>query len=227
MNASRYDAGENGLDRLATAVGGDCILAPLVEKVKALLAVNHWQSNLAAVMAVAQTAEVFDDYDVLDEMVNVVSSQTRHEKARVRHSSIHAIYQMFTDHPEHMQERWCKELLPLVAQASLDKVPRVRQRALWTLESLLTVDTDPADVKPHFTALIQALDQNLVKDAPINQLTYSISCIGALAKVMEADFTPHYQQTMNAINNCAAQYIANAKNSSLQAGLEAGKNSNI
>jgi hypothetical protein len=211
-----YEAGENGLDRLGRAVGEDVLLQPMVQKLTVMLGQPQWQCKMAAVMCVSQTIDVMTDYEHLDEFLKMCCGLLGHEHPRVRHAATHSIYQFYTDHSEHMQERWTNELLPALCKVCNDPVPRVRQRALWTLETLFDLDPEPEYVKDHFQLLTETLAQCLSpldgSAPPLTQMIYAVGCFGSLAKVLSTEFAPFYRQVMDLLNIVDAKRQEMAQN---------------
>ncbi|KAE8677193.1 Calcium ion binding [Hibiscus syriacus] len=129
---SNYAVGQECLDRLAMALGGNTIVPVASELLPASLAATEWQKHHAALIALAQIAEGCSKVMVknLEQVVSMVLNSFNDSHPRVRWAAINAIGQLSTDLGPDLQNQYHQRVLPALAAAMDDfQNPRVQAHA--------------------------------------------------------------------------------------------------
>ncbi|KAL6500045.1 hypothetical protein OROGR_027955 [Orobanche gracilis] len=127
---SNYSVGQECLDRLAIALGGNTIVPVASEQLPVYLSAPEWQKHHAALIALAQIAEGCSKVMIknLDQVVNMVLNSFQHPHPRVRWAAINAIGQISTDLGPDLQVQYHQRVLPALASA-MDDFPNPRVQA--------------------------------------------------------------------------------------------------
>ncbi|CAL5433751.1 unnamed protein product [Camellia sinensis] len=129
---SNYSVGQECLDRLSIALGGNTIVPVASEQLPAYLAAPEWQKHHAALIALAQIAEGCSKVMIktLEQVVNMVLNSFQDPHPRVRWAAINAIGQLSTDLGPDLQVQYHQRVLPALAAAMDDfQNPRVQFEA--------------------------------------------------------------------------------------------------
>ncbi|KAI7729184.1 hypothetical protein M8C21_025858, partial [Ambrosia artemisiifolia] len=130
--SSNYSFGQECLDRLAIALGGNTIVPVASELLPAYLAAPEWQKHNAALVALAQIAEGCSKVMIknLEQVVTMVLNSFQDPHPRVRWAAINAIGQLSTDLGPNLQVQYHQRVLPALASAMDDFLnPRVQAHA--------------------------------------------------------------------------------------------------
>nr|GEW73970.1 importin-5-like [Tanacetum cinerariifolium] len=118
--SSNYSVGQECLDRLAIALGGNTIVPVASEQLPAYLAAPEWQKHLAALVMIKN----------LEQVVSMVLNSFQDPHPRVRWAAINAIGQLSTDLGPDLQVNYHARVLPALASAMDDfQNPRVQAHA--------------------------------------------------------------------------------------------------
>ncbi|KNA22702.1 hypothetical protein SOVF_032190 [Spinacia oleracea] len=127
-----YSVGQECLDRLSIALGGNSIVPVASQLLPAYLAAPEWQKHHAALIALAQIAEGCAKVMVknLEQVLNMVLGSFQDPHPRVRWAAINAIGQLSTDLGPDLQLQYHQRVLPALANAMDDfQNPRVQAHA--------------------------------------------------------------------------------------------------
>ncbi|MFS7907565.1 putative TOG domain, importin beta family [Helianthus anomalus] len=130
--SSNYSFGQECLDRLAIALGGNTIVPVASELLPSYLAAPEWQKHNAALVALAQIAEGCSKVMIknLEQVVTMVLNSFQDPHPRVRWAAINAIGQLSTDLGPNLQVQYHQRVLPALASAMDDfQNPRVQAHA--------------------------------------------------------------------------------------------------
>ncbi|XP_059628773.1 uncharacterized protein LOC132271419 [Cornus florida] len=130
--SSNYSVGQECLDRLSIALGGNTIVPVASEQLPAYLAAPEWQKHHAALIALAQIAEGCSKVMIknLEQVVNMVLNSFQDPHPRVRWAAINAIGQLSTDLGPDLQVQYHQRVLPALALSMDDfQNPRVQAHA--------------------------------------------------------------------------------------------------
>ncbi|KAJ0982706.1 hypothetical protein J5N97_010961 [Dioscorea zingiberensis] len=129
---TNYSVGQECLDRLSIALGGNTIVPVASEMLPAYLTAPEWQKHHAALITLAQIAEGCSKVMIknLEQIVNMVLNSFQHPHPRVRWAAINAIGQLSTDLGPELQVQYHQRVLPALASAMDDfHNPRVQAHA--------------------------------------------------------------------------------------------------
>ncbi|GFY98998.1 ARM repeat superfamily protein [Actinidia rufa] len=129
---SNYGVGQECLDRISIALGGNTIVPVASELLASYLAAPEWQKHHAALIALAQIAEGCSKVMIknLEQVVNLVLNSFQDPHPRVRWAAINAVGQLSTDLGPDLQVQYHQRLLPALAAAMDDfQNPRVQAHA--------------------------------------------------------------------------------------------------
>ncbi|KAL5976762.1 Importin-5 [Asimina triloba] len=129
---SNYSVGQECLDRLSIALGGNTIVPVASELLPAYLAAPEWQKHHAALITLAQIAEGCAKVMLknLEQVVSMVLNSFQDPHPRVRWAAINAIGQLSTDLGPDLQVQYHQRVLPALASAMDDfQNPRVQAHA--------------------------------------------------------------------------------------------------
>ncbi|KAG0487272.1 hypothetical protein HPP92_009367 [Vanilla planifolia] len=127
---SNYSVGQQCLDRLSIALGGNTIVPVASELLPQYLAAPEWQKRHAALITLAQIAEGCAKVMIknLEQVVSMVLASFRDPNPRVRWAAINAVGQLSTDLGSDLQVHYHQQVLPALASAMDDfQNPRVQK----------------------------------------------------------------------------------------------------
>ncbi|KAK6145070.1 hypothetical protein DH2020_021890 [Rehmannia glutinosa] len=157
---SNYSVGQECLDRLAIALGGNTIVPVASEQLPVYLSAAEWQKHHAALIALAQIAEGCSKVMIknLEQVVNMVLNSFQHPHPRVRWAAINAIGQLSTDLGPDLQVQYHQRVLPALASAMDDfQNPRVQPVGFGVGSQLLPVFLHPYCLDFFFKDLVNRL----------------------------------------------------------------------
>nr|GLL21198.1 importin-5-like [Ipomoea trifida] len=156
---SNYSVGQECLDRLSIALGGNTIVPVASEQLPAYLAALEWQKHHAALIALAQIAEGCSKVMIknLEQIVTMVLSSFQDPHPRVRWAAINAIGQLSTDLGPDLQVQYHNRVLPSLA-ASMDDFqnPRVQAHAASAVLNF-SENCTPEILTPYLDGIVSKL----------------------------------------------------------------------
>lgn len=126
---SNCEVGQECLDRLAMALGGEAVVPLAVELLPGCLADPDWRKRHAGLITLAQIAEgcAKEMRKDLEHVITMILNLFHDSHARVRWAAIHAIGLISTDLSPDLQQRQYQQVLPALAGAMNDfQNPRVQ-----------------------------------------------------------------------------------------------------
>ncbi len=126
-----YDAGLETLDRLGISANGKTFAPIMLKSVETYIKKPDWRSKVAAVMALAQTAEACKEQYIplLPKFVTQVLKLTKDNCARLRFAAIYCISQLCNDLSPTIQEDHGREILEGLVESLDDSEDHVRKDA--------------------------------------------------------------------------------------------------
>ncbi|XP_039251343.2 importin-5-like [Styela clava] len=198
-------AGENALDRLACALGGQAVLPHILATVPAMLQNPDWRYRHGGLMAISAVGEGCHKYmeEILSEIVGVVIPYLGDSHPRVRYAACNAVGQMCTDFAPTMQKSFHEKIIVGLCEVlNDDKNPKVQGHAAAALVNfieecpkgtmILYLDPLCSKLEQVLNSKIQEL---LVKKTKLvlEQITTTIA---AVADRAEEKFNPYYDRLM-------------------------------
>lgn len=156
---SNYSVGQECLDRLSIALGGNTIVPVASEQLPVYLAAPEWQKHHAALIALAQIAEGCAKVMIknLEQVVNMVLNSFQDPHPRVRWAAINAIGQLSTDLGPDLQVQYHQRLLPALASAMDDfQNPRVQAHAASAVLNF-SENCTPEILTPYLDGIVSKL----------------------------------------------------------------------
>jgi hypothetical protein len=189
----RYEVGQEGLDRLAIAMGGKTILPLASAMLPPLLESPQWEKRHAALIALSQIAEgcVKQMMGQLSAVTDMVVRFVLDEHPRVRWAAIHAVGQTCTDLGPDLQDSQHQRLLPALLQVMEDTAtPRVQAHASAAVVNF-SENCTPEIMKPYMDALITKL---IVLLQSGNKLVMegALTALASVADCAQAEFVKYY-----------------------------------
>ncbi|KAI0516391.1 hypothetical protein KFK09_009064 [Dendrobium nobile] len=156
---SSYSVGQECLDRLSIALGGNTIVPVASELLPQYLAAPEWQKRHAALITLAQIskggAKVMIKY--LEQIVSMVLNSFRDPHPRVRWAAINAIGQLSTDLGPDLQVHYKQQVLPALSSAMDDfQNPRVQAHAASVVLNF-TENCTPDTLSPYWDGIVSKL----------------------------------------------------------------------
>ncbi|KAL9274571.1 Importin-5-like protein [Drosera capensis] len=159
---SNYIVGQECLDRLSIALGGNTVVPVASELLPAYLAAPEWQRRHAAMIALAQIAEGCSKVMAknLEQVMNMVLSSFVDPNPRVRWAAINAIGQLSTDLGPDLQEKHHQRVFPALAAAMDDyQNPRVQDHGYLNIADNLH-NTRAARAEAHAASAVLNFCEN-------------------------------------------------------------------
>ncbi|XP_021714948.1 importin-5-like [Chenopodium quinoa] len=206
-----YSVGQECLDRLAIALGGNSIVPVASQLLPAYLSAPEWQKHHAALIALAQIAEGCAKVMVknLEEVVNMVLSSFQDPHPRVRWAAINAIGQLSTDLGPDLQMQYHQRVLPALAGAMDDfQNPRVQAHAASAVLNF-SENCTPDILTPYMDGVVSKL---LVLLQNGKQLVQE-GALTALASVADSS-QEHFQKYYDAVMPYLKAILVNATDKS-------------
>ncbi|XP_057982849.1 uncharacterized protein LOC131167857 [Malania oleifera] len=208
---SNYSVGQECLDRLAIALGGNTIVPVASEVLPAYLAAPEWEKHHAALIALAQIAEGCSKVMVknLEQIVSMVLNSFQDPHPRVRWAAINAIGQLSTDLGPDLQVQYHHLVLPALAGAMDDfQNPRVQAHAASAVLNF-SENCTPDILTPYLDGIVRKL---LVLLQNGKQLVQE-GALTALASVADSS-QEHFQKYYDAVMPYLKAILVNANDKS-------------
>ncbi|KAL9455439.1 hypothetical protein AB3S75_010793 [Citrus x aurantiifolia] len=209
--SSNYSVGQECLDRLAIALGGNTIVPVASEQLPAYLAAPEWQKHHAALIALAQIAEGCAKVMVknLEQVLSMVLNSFRDPHPRVRWAAINAIGQLSTDLGPDLQNQFHQQVLPALAGAMDDfQNPRVQAHAASAVLNF-SENCTPEILTPYLDGIVSKL---LVLLQNGKQMVQE-GALTALASVADSS-QEHFQKYYDAVMPFLKAILVNATDKS-------------
>ncbi|KAJ6379913.1 hypothetical protein OIU76_016549 [Salix suchowensis] len=208
---SNYGFGQECLDRLAIALGGNTVVPVASEVFPAFFSAPEWQKPHAALITLAQIAEGCSKVMIknLDQVVSMVMNSFQHPHPRVRWAAINAIGQLSTDLGPDLQMKYHQLVLPALAGAMDDvQNPRVQAHAASAMLNF-SENCMPDILTPYLDGVISKLlvllqnGKQMVKEGALT----------ALASVADSS-QEHFQKYYDAVMPYLKAILINANDKS-------------
>ncbi|KAL0459870.1 UNVERIFIED_CONTAM: Importin-5 [Sesamum latifolium] len=208
---SNYSVGQECLDRLSIALGGNTIVPVASEQLPAYLSAPEWQKHHAALIAFAQIAEGCQKVMIknLEQVVNMVLTSFQHPHPRVRWAAINAIGQLSTDLGPDLQVQYHQRVLPALASAMDDfQNPRVQAHAASAVLNF-SENCTPEILTPYLDGIVHKLLLLLQNSKQMVQE----GALTALASVADSS-QEHFQKYYDAVMPYLKAILVNATDKS-------------
>ncbi|XP_057539019.1 uncharacterized protein LOC130817373 [Amaranthus tricolor] len=208
---SNYSVGQECLDRLSIALGGNSIVPVASQLFPAYLAAPEWQKHHAALIALAQIAEGCSKVmiKILEQVVTMVLNSFQDPHPRVRWAAINAIGQLSTDLGPDLQTQYHQSVLPALAGAMEDfQNPRVQAHAASAVLNF-SENCTPDILTPYMDGIVTKL---LVLLQNGKQLVQE-GALTALASVADSS-QEHFQKYYDAVMPYLKVILVNATDKS-------------
>ncbi|KAB5529553.1 hypothetical protein DKX38_019634 [Salix brachista] len=208
---SNYGFGQECLDRLAIALGGNTVVPVASEVFPAFFSAPEWQKPHAALITLAQIAEGCSKVMIknLDQVVSMVMNSFQHPHPRVRWAAINAIGQLSTDLGPDLQMKYHQLVLPALAGAMDDvQNPRVQAHAASAMLNF-SENCMPDILTPYLDGVVSKLlvllqnGKQMVKEGALT----------ALASVADSS-QEHFQKYYDAVMPYLKAILINANDKS-------------
>lgn len=194
---SNYSVGQECLDRLSIALGGNTIVPVASEQLPAYLAAPEWQKHHAALIALAQIAEGCSKVMVknLEQVVNMVLNSFQDPHPRVRWAAINAIGQLSTDLGPDLQVQYHQRVLPALAAAMDDfQNPRVQAHAASAVLNF-SENCTPDILTPYLDGIVSKLLVLLQNGKQMVQ-EGALTALASVADSSQEHFQKYYDAVM-------------------------------
>ncbi|PWA98001.1 importin-5 [Artemisia annua] len=195
--SSNYSVGQECLDRLAIALGGNTIVPVASEQLPAYLAAPEWQKHLAALVALAQIAEGCSKVMIknLEQVVTMVLNSFQDPHPRVRWAAINAIGQLSTDLGPDLQVQYHARVLPALASAMDDfQNPRVQAHAASAVLNF-SENCTPDILTPYLDGIVSKLLVLLQNGKQMVQ-EGALTALASVADSSQEQFQKYYDAVM-------------------------------
>ncbi|KAJ0941466.1 putative TOG domain, importin beta family [Helianthus annuus] len=195
--SSNYSVGQECLDRLAIALGGNTIVPVASEQLPAYLAAPEWQKHHAALIALAQIAEGCSKVMIknLEQVVSMVLNSFQDPHPRVRWAAINAIGQLATDLGPDLQVQYHQRVLPALATAMDDfNNPRVQAHAASAVLNF-SENCTPDILTPYLDGIVSKLLVLLQNGKQMVQ-EGALTALASVADSSQEHFQKYYDAVM-------------------------------
>ncbi|KAG9153955.1 hypothetical protein Leryth_000484 [Lithospermum erythrorhizon] len=195
--SSNYSVGQECLDRLSIALGGNTIVPVASEQLPVYLAAPEWQNRHAALIALAQIAEGCSKVMTknLEQVINMVLSSFQDPHPRVRWAAINAIGQLSTDLGPDLQVQYHHLVLPALGAAMDDfQNPRVQAHAASAVLNF-SENCTPEILTPYLDGLVSKLLVLLQHGKQMVQ-EGSLTALASVADSSQEHFKKYYDAVM-------------------------------
>lgn len=192
-----YSVGQECLDRLAIALGGNTIVPVASEQLPAYLVAPEWQKRHAALIALAQIAEGCSKVMIknLEQVVNMVLNSFQDSHPRVRWAAINAIGQLSTDLGPDLQVQHHSRVLPALAAAMDDfQNPRVQAHAASAVLNF-SENCTPDILTPYLDGVVSKLLVLLQNGKQMVQ-EGALTALASVADSSQEHFQKYYDAVM-------------------------------
>ncbi|KAD4384200.1 hypothetical protein E3N88_24368 [Mikania micrantha] len=195
--SSNYNVGQECLDRLAIALGGNTIVPVASEQLPAYLAAPEWQKRHAALISLAQIAEGCSKVMIknLEQVVSMVLNSFQDPHPRVRWAAINAIGQLATDLGPDLQVQYHQRVLPALATAMDDfHNPRVQAHAASAVLNF-SENCTPDILTPYLDGIVSKLLVLLQNGKQMVQ-EGALTALASVADSSQEHFQKYYDAVM-------------------------------
>ncbi|KAK6945426.1 hypothetical protein RJ641_026528 [Dillenia turbinata] len=209
--SSNYGVGQECLDRLSIALGGNTIVPVASEVFQAYLAAPEWEKHHAALIALAQIAEGCSKVMIknLEQVISMVLNSFQDPHPRVRWAAINAIGQLSTDLGPDLQVKYHHRVLPALAAAMEEfQNPRVQAHAASAVLNF-SENCTPDILTPYLDGIVSKL---LVLLETRKQMVQE-GALTALASVADSS-QEHFQKYYDAVMPYLKAILVNATDKS-------------
>ncbi|KAI3935949.1 hypothetical protein MKX01_021900 [Papaver californicum] len=194
---SNYSVGQECLDRLSIALGGNTIVPVASELLPVFLAAPEWQKHHAALIALAQIAEGCSKVMTknLEQVVNMVLNSFHDPHPRARWAAINAIGQLSTDLGPDLQLQYHQRVLPALASAMDDfQNPRVQAHAASAVLNF-SENCTPDILTPYLDGIVSKLLVLLQNGKQMVQ-EGALTALASVADSSQEQFKKYYDAVM-------------------------------
>ncbi|RZC77742.1 hypothetical protein C5167_002029 [Papaver somniferum] len=194
---SNYSVGQECLDRLSIALGGNTIVPVASELLPVFLAAPEWQKHHAALIALAQIAEGCSKVMTknLEQVVNMVLNSFHDPHPRARWAAINAIGQLSTDLGPDLQLQYHQRVLPALASAMDDfQNPRVQAHAASAVLNF-SENCTPDILTPYLDGIVSKLLVLLQNGKQMVQ-EGALTALASVADSSQEQFQKYYDAVM-------------------------------
>lgn len=194
---SNYSVGQECLDRLSIALGGNTIVPVASELLPQYLSASDWQKRHAALITLAQIAEGCAKVMItnLEQVVSMVLNSFRDPHPRVRWAAINAIGQLSTDLGPELQVHYHQLVLPALASAMDDfQNPRVQAHAASAVLNF-TENCTPDTLSPYLDGIVSKLLVLLQNGKQMVQ-EGALTALASVADSSQEHFQKYYDAVM-------------------------------
>lgn len=195
--SSNYSVGQECLDRLSIALGGNTIVPVASELLPAYLAAPEWQKHHAALITLAQIAEGCSKVMIknLEQIVSMVLNSFRDPHPRVRWAAINAVGQLSTDLGPDLQVQYHQSVLPALASAMDDfQNPRVQAHAASAVLNF-SENCTPDILTPYLDGIVTKLLVLLQNGKQMVQ-EGALTALASVADSSQEHFQKYYDAVM-------------------------------
>ncbi|KAF3322060.1 importin-5 isoform X2 [Carex littledalei] len=195
--SGNYGVGQECLDRLAIAIGGNAIVPIASELLPAYLSAPEWQKHHAALITLAQIAEGCAKVMLknLEQVVNMILNGFQHPHPRVRWAAINAIGQLSTDLGPDLQTHYHQKVLPALANAMDDfQNPRVQAHAASAILNF-SENCTPEILTPYLDGIVSKLLVLLQNGKQMVQ-EGALTALASVADSSQEQFQKYYDAVM-------------------------------
>lgn len=208
LEDTNCNIGEESLDRLAIALGGQTIVPIIVNMINQLLASPDWRHRHAAMMSISIIGEGCEATlrPHLRDVINLVLPRFSDPHERVRWAACNTAGQLSTDFGPQLQQQFHSEILPAYVRLMDDlQNPRVQSHAASAIVNWCEHCT-PEILKPYLHDLLGKLIQLLQQGKRIVQ-EQAVTAVAAIAECVEAEFGPYYNTFMPMMKTILEQAV--------------------
>ncbi len=195
--SSNYSVGQECLDRLSMALGGNTIVPVASELLPGYLSAPEWEKHHAALIALAQIAEGCSKVMIknLEHVVSMVLNSFQHPHPRVRWAAINAIGQLSTDLGPDLQVNYHHLVLPALAAAMDDfQNPRVQAHAASAVLNF-SENCTPEILTPYLDGIVGKLLVLLQNGKQMVQ-EGALTALASVADSSQEHFQKYYDAVM-------------------------------
>ncbi|XP_075499694.1 uncharacterized protein LOC142538217 [Primulina tabacum] len=206
-----YSVGQECLDRLSLALGGNTIVPVVSDQLPEYLSAPEWQKQHAALIALAQIAEGCSKVMIknLEQVVNMVLNSFQNPHPRVRWAAINAIGQLSTDLGPDLQVQYHQRVLPALVVAMDDfQNPRVQAHSASAVLNF-SENCTPEILTPYLDVIVHKLLLLLQNPKQMVQE----GALTALASVADSS-QEHFQKYYDAVMPYLKAILVNATDKS-------------
>ncbi|KAL1823075.1 hypothetical protein ACET3Z_009853 [Daucus carota] len=194
---TNYSVGQECLDRLAMALGGNTIVPVASEVFPVYLAAPEWQKHHAALIALAQIAEGCSKIMTknLEPVVSMVLNSFHDPHPRVRWAAVNAIGQLSTDLGPDLQTKYHHLVLPALGAAMDDfQNPRVQAHSASAVLNFSESCT-PEILAPYLDGIVGKLLVLLQHGKQMVQ-EGALTALASIADISQEHFQKYYDAVM-------------------------------